>query len=269
MYLQAALLGVVQGLTEFLPVSSSAHLILARLFFGWGGEAQFGLAFDVACHVGTLLAVVAYYRVDLVRLLAAAPRALAGGADARAREGRLIVFGTVPLVVVGVLGAATIEEQARTPVVVVATLVVVSFAMLLAERVGARQRDDRSLTPGEAVLIGVAQVCALVPGVSRSGATISAALFLGLRRESGARFAFLLSVPAILAAAGYEALHLARGGMRPGDGPLFAIGVITSAVVGYATIKFFLQYVVRHSLDLFAWYRLALAGAATAWLVAR
>ncbi len=270
MYLQAVLLGVVQGLTEFLPVSSSAHLILARLFFGWGGEEQFGLAFDVACHVGTLVAVLAFYRADVVRLLGAAPRALTGGADASAREGRLILAGTMPLVVAGALGAAKIEDSARTPAVAIVMLVTVSVVMLIAERVGRKRRDDRSLTLGEAVLIGVAQVCALVPGVSRSGATISAALFLGLRRDAGARFAFLLSIPAILAAAGYESLHLVQhGGLRPGDGTLFAIGVATSAIVGYVTIKFFLQYLARHSLDLFAWYRMALAGAAAAWLVAR
>jgi undecaprenyl-diphosphatase len=317
--LQAALLGIVQGLTEFLPVSSTAHLILARAFFGLDSD-RFGLAFDVACHVGTLVAVVVYFRREIAAMVSAVPRLLdvpairsaaSPGAGARTASGSkvtahgspvgqpfglspeplttsngpdrvtdttrsveyarliwLLVAGTIPAVVVGLLFGDFIEDKLRTVPVVVVTLAVVAIGLFWAERAGAKRRGERSITFAEAFWIGCAQAIALVPGVSRSGATLIAALLIGLRREDAARFIFLLSIPAILGAAAKEAPKMLRAGMA-GEGTLFAIGVITSAIVGFAAVKYFIRYLARHSLDAFAWYRLALAGTAVLWLALR
>ncbi|MGE5200012.1 MAG: undecaprenyl-diphosphate phosphatase, partial [Rhodospirillaceae bacterium] len=257
------------GLTEFLPVSSSAHLILARALLGWDA-AELGLAFDVACHVGTLGAVLAYFRTDVAALAAGAPgllrRPLWPG-DAAGRRLRLIAIGTVPVVVVGLLMAGAIEDALRTPWVTVVTLVAVAVLFLLVERSGRATRGEEAITPAAAFAIGVAQASALVPGVSRSGATITAGMFLGVRREAAARFSFLLGVPAILAAAAHEGLPLVRAGMDAGQARLFVIGMGVSGVVGYATIKYFLKYLVGHSLAPFAWYRMALAAVTALWLL--
>jgi undecaprenyl-diphosphatase len=264
---EAALLGIVQGVTEFLPVSSSGHLILARAFFGLDAD-KFGLAFDVACHVGTLLAVVIYFWRDVAAMIAAVPRLADPQGTRGARLVWLLAIGTIPAVVVGALFAHVIEDRTRTPEVAMVTLALVGLLFFVAERVGAKTRGEESLKFSDAFWIGCAQAAALVPGVSRSGATITAALFLGLRRAEAARFVFLLSIPAILAAAGYE-LPQAVGAMQAGEGTLFAIGVVTSAVTGYLAVKYFIRYLANHSLDAFAWYRLALAAAAAVWLVQR
>lgn len=267
----AVLLGAIQGLTEFLPVSSSAHLILARAFFGWDGE-QFGMAFDVACHAGTLVAVLVYFRPDILAMIRAVPRVgtLAGPApDPAARMALLIGIGTVPAVVVGVAFGGVIEQTLRRPEVAGATLAVGALAFFAVERYGAKRRTQDSLGLRDAVLIGCAQAAALVPGVSRSGATIATAMALGLRRDESARFAFVLGVPAILGAAVREGLPLVRHGLPAGEGPLFAAGIVSSAIVGYLAVRFFIRYVGRHSLAVFAWYRLALAAAVLAWLATR
>jgi undecaprenyl-diphosphatase len=261
--LQAALLGVVQGLTEFLPVSSSAHLILARLFFGFDGD-KFGLAFDVACHVGTLIAVLIYFRADIARLLGAVPR-LFRRDDPDAHLIWLLVVGTIPAVIAGLLFKNLIEEHLRTPAIAAAMLAAGALVFFVAEAVGDKRRTEGSLTLGEAFLIGCAQAVALVPGVSRSGATISVALLLGLRRAEAARFIFLLAIPAILGAAASEAPKLLKAGL--GDSAsLFAIGVVSSAIVGYLAVKYFIRYLGNHSLAVFAWYRLALAAVTVLWL---
>src|SRR5262245_59968088 len=170
--LAAVILGIVQGLTEFLPVSSSAHLILARAFFGWERPADVGLAFDVALHVGTLAAILVYFRREIAAMLAAVPGMLSPAPDDAARLAQRIVVGTLPVVVVGLLLNDLIEDRLRTPAVAAVALAVGAAIMMAAERLGERQRDERSVSWFEAVLIGVAQACALVPGVSRSGATI-------------------------------------------------------------------------------------------------
>jgi undecaprenyl-diphosphatase len=267
-YLQAVALGVVQGLTEFLPVSSSAHLILARALLGWDA-AELGLAFDVACHVGTLGAVVAYFRSDLAGLARAVPglvRAPLWPADAPGRRLRLIAIGTLPVLVVGLLFAGAIEDVLRTPWVTVITLTAVAVLFLLVERTGRATKGEEAVTPAVALAIGAAQAAALVPGVSRSGATITTGMYLGLRREAAARFSFLLGVPAILAAAAHEGLQLAQAGMSAEQARMFLIGMGVSGVVGYVTIKYFLQYLVGHTLAPFAWYRLALAAVTMVWL---
>jgi undecaprenyl-diphosphatase len=264
--LEAALLGVVQGLTEFLPVSSSAHLLLARLFFGWDAE-QFGRPFDVACHVGTLIAILIYFRTDLLQMLAAVPRIFAGARDEPAKLARLVVVGTIPLVPMG-LWLAGLEDSLRTPKVIVVTLAVVGVAMLVAERLGRGTRRANELSSGEALALGVAQGLALIPGVSRSGATITTGLAFGLERSAAARFSFLLGVPAMFAAAAHEGKHLLGHPMDALTAQVFVTGILVSAVVGYATVKFFLRYLASHSLAVFAWYRLALAAATVLWLLA-
>lgn len=268
MLLIAALLGVIQGLTEFLPVSSSAHLILARFFFGWEAP-EFGLAFDVALHIGTLAAILAYFRTEVAAMIASLPGVFSPSPDRSARLIRLIVIATVPAIVVGLLFNDYIEARLRTPFVAALALALVALVMLAAERMRSRHRDESMLSVADAVLIGLAQASALVPGVSRSGSTIAVAMLLGVRREAAARFTFLLAIPAILAAGGKESLELRH--MHPSAGllGLFAVGAAVSAVVGYLTIKFFLRFLTRHRLDVFAYYRLALAALTFAWIVAR
>lgn len=263
--LKAALLGVVQGLTEFLPVSSSAHLILARAFFGWDAT-QFGLAFDVACHVGTLAAILVYFRRDLLAMAAALPRLFGPEDDRPVRLLWRVGIGTLPVVVVGGLATGVIGTL-RSPAVIVVTLAGVALLMVAAERLGPRVRDEESITATDALLIGLAQSAALVPGVSRSGATISAALFLGVNREAGARFSFLLGVPAMIAAAGHEAIGL---GGHPIDAltvPVFLVGMVTSGIVGYVTVTYFIRFLAGHTLNAFAAYRLVLAAVTAAWIL--
>jgi undecaprenyl-diphosphatase len=280
--LQAALLGVVQGLTEFLPVSSSAHLILARTFFGIDGE-RFGLPFDVACHVGTLLAVIVYFRREVAQMIGSLPRvlspgavvkdapekALGSGADEKNQGARLVwllVIGTIPAGVVGLLFNTQIEEHMRVPQVVALALALGAIVFFAAERTGSKSRSDRSLTMAEAFWLGCAQAVALIPGVSRSGVTIAAALFMGLRRTDAARFIFLLAIPAILAAAASEGVKVLKAGIDADMATLLVVGIVSSAIVGYAAIRFCIRYFANHSLDVFAWYRLALAGAVVVWM---
>jgi len=285
--LQAALLGIVQGLTEFLPVSSSAHLILARTFFGFDAD-RFGLAFDVACHVGTLIAVLIFFHREVGQMIRSLPRVFSpeaalsnagppepqkgpgSAADENNQGARLVwllVIGTIPAVVVGLLFNTVIEEHMRVPQVAAVALAVGAILFFVAERVGTKTRSDRSLTMAEAFWLGCAQALALVPGVSRSGVTIAVALFMGLRRTDAARFIFLLAIPAILAAAANEGLKVFKTGLDAGAVTLFMIGIVTSAIVGYVAIRFCIRYFANHSLDVFAWYRLALAGAVVVWLM--
>jgi len=267
-YAVAALLGVVQGLTEFLPVSSSAHLILARELFGWE-DAAFGLAFDVAMHVGTLVAVLVFFRSDLGELARALPAVWRPDAGPAARRIRLIVAGTIPIVIVGGLWADWITSTLRTPAVAAVALALGAVLLLVVERIGTAGRGEDVLTAGRALAIGAAQASALIPGVSRSGATITMAMVLGMRRDAAARFTFLMSIPAIVAAAAKEALDL-RGQMLPPDWvALFLVGFVTSAVVGYVTVKYFIRFLGAHRLDGFAWYRFGLAGLIVASLAVR
>jgi undecaprenyl-diphosphatase len=258
---------VVQGLTEFLPVSSSGHLILARAFFGWD-LGRYGLAFDVACHAGTLLAVVVFFRRDVVAMLAALPNAIAGKAGDYEQLVRLVAIGTVPAILIaGLLGG--VLEGLRSPGVVAVTLALGAAGLLVAERVGRANRGEDSIGYGEALAIGVAQAAALVPGVSRSGATLTVAMLLNVRRQGAARFVFLLSLPAVLAAAAKEALDLAVIGVHAVPVTLLAVGFVVSAVVGYLTVTLLLRYLANHSLAVFAYYRLALAALTVAWMVTR
>ena len=266
--LSAALLGVVQGLTEFLPVSSSGHLILARAFFGWD-PGRFGIAFDAACHVGTLLAVVAFFRDDVGRLIAAAPGAVAGRDGEWERLGRLIIVGTIPIVIVGAVFGEVIEARVRTPLVVAVNLVIGGIGLIWVERIGRQTREARTLGYGEALAIGVAQAAALAPGLSRSGVTISVAMFEGLRRDAAARFVFLMSLPAVFAVAVKEVVDLSEIGMAGIPVTLMLVGLAVSAIVGYVTVKYFVRYLSGHSLAVFAYYRFVLAAVTFAWLLGR
>jgi undecaprenyl-diphosphatase len=271
--LAAALLGIVQGLTEFLPVSSSAHLIIARDLFGVRLNESLDMAFDVACHVGTLLAVVAFFRAEIVAMLRALPRVFRPAPDLDARRIRLIVVGTIPIVIVGALGGGALEETLRTPAVAAASLSLGALLLFAAERVPARPRPETELTTRDAILVGVAQALALIPGVSRSGVTIGTGMLLGYRRADIARFTFLLSIPAILAAAAKKGLELRHLTLSGEERHMFSvdvtIGIAASAIVGYLAIRFFIGYLANHRLDVFAWYRLALAAVLVALLIWR
>jgi undecaprenyl-diphosphatase len=265
----AVLLGAIQGLTEFLPVSSSAHLILARAFFGWEMAPEFGLAFDVALHVGTLAAILLFFRAEIMGMVASLPGMLSPSPTRSALLARMIVIGTVPVVIVGLLFSDFVEDVLRTPAVAAGALAFGALLMLVAERLGPRTRAEDALVWWESVLIGCAQAAALIPGMSRSGGTIATGMFLGIRRDAAARFTFLLAIPAMLAAAAKEGLELASMPLPSGSGTLLATGTIVSAVTGYVTIKYFLRFLAGHRLDVFAYYRLALAGITLVWLMAQ
>jgi len=257
-------LGIVQGLTEFLPVSSSGHLILARWAFGWDAGAL-GLPFDLACHLGTLAAVVWFFRADLLAMARSVPRAFSPNPGPDGRRIWLLAAATVPVVIAGLTLEAWFETF-RDPHVVAYTLIIGAGLLFLVERLGPRTGTEATLTMTGAVLIGVAQVCALFPGVSRSGATITAGMLLGLNRLAAARFAFLMSVPAIGGAGAKKMLDMRDVAPSSADLQLFAVGFLTSAVVGYLAVNFLLKYLVSHKLDIFAWYRLAIAAALFFWL---
>lgn len=263
---EAIILGIVQGLGEFLPVSSSGHLILAEWATGWKGELMNSLTFDVSLHAGTLLAVLWYFRQDWLRLGAATVRVVRGKApDYEAWLVWYIVLATVPAAVIGMKFERIVETAFRNPLLVAAALAGGALIMWLADRYSARERRLASMSLGHALFIGMAQAVALMPGISRSGITMSAALGAGYRREDSARFSFLLSTPVIAGAALFKLKDLRF------HGPAAAgciLGVLSSAVVGYIAIRFLIRYLERHSLNLFVWYRLVLAGAVAAlWLV--
>ncbi len=243
--IEALILGIVQGLTEFLPVSSTAHLILFPWFFHWTGELD-SLTFDVALHAGTLLALVICFWKDWIELILRKQKLF-----------MLIVLASVPAGLAGILLGDYVEHALRSPFVIAVSLVVFGFVMLLAEKMSkTRTIDSISLT--DALMIGLAQAVALIPGVSRSGITISAGLFRGLGREASARFSFLLSTPII---AGATLLHARKLLKTSADHnlSLFLIGFIAAAVSGYAAIKFLLSFLKKHPLNVFAYYRFGLA----------
>lgn len=256
---QAAILAVIQGLAEFLPISSSGHLVLVPKLLGWEDQ---GLAFDVAVHVGTLVAVLTYFRADLVPLVGGFFRYIGGDRnDAAGRMAFNLAIGTIPVGLAGLTFSDFIEEQLRSPFVVAFQLAVFGVVLYLVDRHGKRNRRETDLSLGEAVLIGCGQALALVPGTSRSGITMTVALALGLTREAAARFAFLLSVPGIALAGGYEGFKLMTGEATVTP-PLASIltGVVVSAVVGYFCIAFFLKFIAKIGFLPFTVYRLLLAG---------
>ncbi|MEO6222243.1 MAG: undecaprenyl-diphosphate phosphatase [Vicinamibacterales bacterium] len=262
---EGALLGVVQGLTEFLPVSSSAHLILARTVFGWDA-GELNLAFDVACHLGTLVAVGAFFGGDIAALVRGVPSALSTRPSLDGRRIWLLAAAMVPVILVGLTMSDYIDAVRDRPRLTALALIAGAGLLFLVERLSARSGTEATLSMPGALAIGAAQAMALLPGVSRSGATITAGMLLGMSRLAAARFTFLLSVPAIGAAAVHEGLKLRHVALGGHDWSLFGVGLVTSAVVGYLTVGFLLKFLVNHRLDVFAWYRIAIGVAILAWL---
>lgn len=262
----AAVLGVVQGLTEFLPISSSAHLILVPWFLGWNPE---GLAFDVSLHVGTALAILAYFWKDWSTLVHEAIRGILDGRPLGNPDRRLawyLAAATLPAVAAGLTMEKIIEEQLRSPMVTVATLVVFGLFLYYADRKGRRHKTVDALGWADAIWIGMSQALALIPGVSRSGITISTGLLRDLDRASAARFSFLLATPAVVGAAVLEGRRLVAAAGGPGGLPpeavhwgAFAVGVIFATGSGFLCIRYFLRYLRRGSFFPFVLYRIALA----------
>ena len=251
-YLQAVVLGIVQGLTEFLPISSSGHLILVPHVFGWPDQGQ---AFDAVMHVGTLAALVAYFRAEILHL--------ATGALPR-RVGLILLAATIPAGVAGLLFGKVIETTLRSPLLIAATTALWGLVMWIADR-RAHDAPSASGEPLERVrlpqglTVGCAQALALIPGTSRSGITITAGLFSGLDRATAARYSFLLGIPITAAAGGYKLLHVMRAGVPPGEGGPLAVAVLAAFVSGWLAVSFLVGYLRRRSLTPFVIYRLLLA----------
>jgi len=255
--LQAVFLGVLQGLTEFLPISSSAHLRIVPDLLGWGDP---GAAFTAVIQIGTELAVLIYFRHDLWRIGSTWVRSLyrpeyRGQLDAR--MGWFIIIGSLPIVILGILLKDTIEEDFRSLWIIGTTLIVLGLILGIADRVSADRLRIKDMRLRDAVLMGVAQSCALVPGVSRSGATISMGRFLGYEREAATRYAFLLAIPAVVGAGVFELKEIPNGDNSYGWGPTI-VATVVSFLIGYAAIAWLLRYVTTHSYLPFVIYRVAL-----------
>lgn len=264
--LEAIVLGTVQGLTEFLPISSTAHLRIVPAFAGWEDP---GAAFTAVTQLGTMAGVLLYFRADLLRIaraLLAGVRDPAGRSDQDFRMGVYIGLGTIPIVVFGFLFRNQIESGARDLYVIGTMLIVFGLLLLAAERVSTHTRSLESLTRRDGIIIGFAQALALIPGVSRSGSTLTAGLFLGFERTAAARYSFLLSVPAVVLSGLFELRKIGEGD-GAGVGAT-AIATLLAFIVGYLSIAFLLRYLTTHTTALFIVYRitlgtlvLALAGA--------
>lgn len=272
---QAIILGIVQGLAEFIPISSSAHLIIVPWFFQWDDPVLDSLTFDVALHMGTLVALLLFFGPEWIRLIRAGVTSIVErkiGGDPDRKLAWLILIGTIPGGIAGVVGESKITELFHKPnapiqpaamIVLAILMALLGLALFVAERIARHLRGMESLTLKDAVLIGIAQAFAIFPGVSRSGSTITAGLALGLQRESAARFSFLLSAP-IIAGAGAKSLYdivkeIGAGTIAPNELVLFPIGVVVAGVSGYLCIKYLLRYLQSHSTDIFVYYRWALA----------
>jgi undecaprenyl-diphosphatase len=260
--LHAIYLALLQGLTEFLPISSSAHLILLPRLLGWTDQ---GLAFDVAVHVGTLVAVLAYFRVEVLNLLSAWLRSIGTGqTNADARLAWFVMLGTVPAAVLGLLLHDVIGTYLRSPLVIATTTIGFGALLGVADWRGRQRRDEHALRVSDVIFIGLAQALALIPGTSRSGITMTAGLVLGMTRSAAARFSFLLSIPLIMMAGGYETLNLVQQA-GPVDWLAILIGAGVSAVSAWLCIHFFLKLIERIGMMPFVVYRLLL-GVVLIWM---
>jgi len=253
----AVIMGIVQGLTEFLPISSSGHLIIVPFLFGWSDPFIRSLAFSVMLHVGTLAALLVYFRADWLRLVPAgfaAVRDRSFRADPDRHLAWVLVASTIPAALAGLLLNDLIETAFREVGLVAATLVVGAAILWLADRWGGRTKGVGDVTFPVAIGIGAAQALALVPGISRSGISISAARFAGLDREAAARFSFLLGIPAIAGAGIFELKHVLHSDAA---GAPLAVGLLLSAVVGYAAIAWLLRFLRTRTTMPFVVYRIA------------
>ncbi|MBK1719415.1 undecaprenyl-diphosphate phosphatase [Thiocystis violacea] len=260
--LQILLLSFVQGITEFLPISSSGHLILAPLLFGY--ELQ-SLAFDVAVHLGTLAAVMIYFRQEIVRMALAVIDSMGTRRfdDPNARLGWMILIATIPVVLLGLPLKSLLEwlreDEALVALVIAGTTIGFGLLLWWADWSGKRSRDEYALGWRDALIIGLLQAIAIVPGISRSGITITAGLMLGLTRRATSRFSFLLAIPTILMAGALETLDLLKA-EGPTDWTALLLGAFVSFVVAYLTIHFFLKFIERISMLPFVLYRFLLGG---------
>ena len=271
--IQALIMGIVQGLTEFLPVSSSGHLILVPYLFGWDDPFITSLAFSVMLHIGTLVALLTYFKGDWLRLI---PAGLATIRDRSFREDPdrklawALVAATIPAAIVGFLFSDFFETQIRQPGLVAVTMVVGGLILWIADRFGAQSRTVDDVTLPVATGIGIAQALALIPGISRSGISISAGRFAGLDRAAAARFAFLMATPITAGAIVFEARKLLTGeaGVEVALVPLL-VGLVASLISGFAAIHFMLRYLRTRSLQVFVWYRFALVAVVVVVLLMR
>ena len=256
--IQVVVLALVQGLTEFLPISSSAHLILGSKILGWSDQ---GLTFDVATHFGTLLAVLVYFRIRLVELATSTVRGLVQReANAEMRFLGRIVIATIPVIVVGAVARGLVEAHLRTATVIGIATVVFGLLLLVGDRLGKRKREVSDMSNSQALLIGIAQALALVPGTSRSGITITAALFLGFSRNASAQFSFLLAIPTVAAATVLLGLEAVNSPLQDVDWLHLGIGVFVSFVSAYLCIDAFLRWIEQVGMTPFVLYRLLLGG---------
>ena len=257
---QAIILGIVEGLTEFLPVSSTGHQTIAAGLMGLPIDDPSITAFIAVIQVGAIAALVLYLRKDIIRLLRAWFRGLFNAenrTDPSYREAWLVIIGSLPIAIVGLLARDFIEGPLRSLWVVAIALIAWGFVMLVAEALAKQNRHEKDINLKDALIIGGTQALALIPGVSRSGATISAGLLLGIDRVTAARFGFLLGIPALAGAAVLEVPAAVRtGGVGIG---LTLVGTAVSFVVAYLTVAWMLRFVGRHSIRVFVWYRFALA----------
>jgi undecaprenyl-diphosphatase len=253
---EAIVLGIVQGLTEFLPISSTAHLRIVPAFAGWEDP---GAAFTAVVQLGTMAAVLLYFRHDLWRIARASLAALRDPGARKTTDARLglyIILGTIPIGLFGLIFKDQIETGARDLTLIGITLIVLGLVLLLAEKVATHRRELEDLNGRDGLIIGLAQAAALVPGVSRSGATITAGLFLGFERTAAARYSFLLSIPAVVLSGLFELRHVGDG--QHAAALPTAIATLAAFVVGYASIAFLLRYLAHHSTAVFVVYRVLL-----------
>jgi undecaprenyl-diphosphatase len=257
-FFEAVVLGVVEGLTEFLPVSSTGHLTIFEKWLGLPIDAREITAFTAVVQIGAILAVLVYFRADLWRIFRAWLIGLfkpeyRGSFDHR--FGWYVIVGSIPIVIAGLAGESLITGPLRNLWWVAGSLIVWSGVLVLAERLGTQKRGERDMTLRDTLLIGIAQCIALIPGVSRSGATISAGLMLGLDRVTATRMSFFLSIPALVGAGLYELPEALGGGIGVAE---TIVASIVSFAVAYAAVAWLLKFVAGHSLALFVWYRIAL-----------
>jgi undecaprenyl-diphosphatase len=259
--LQAIILGIVQGLTEFLPISSSGHLLLVPWLFNWHfllENPDLNKTFDVALHLGTFVAVVLYFWREIGRLIRAWVRSISRRslAEPEAKLAWLLIVSTIPAALVGVALEDFITNTLGKPWMIAVAMIVFAGLMYLIDHVARLDRDLEAITWVDAVLIGIAQALALLPGVSRSGITMMTGLLLRLDRESAARYSFLLSIPVIGGAAAFKGLEVAKNGLPAGTTTPFAVGMLSAALSGIAAIWFVLAYLKRHNFNIFVLYRI-------------
>ncbi len=262
--LEAIVLGIVQGLTEFLPISSTGHILFVPALAGWPDP---GAAFSAVIQLGTMAAVLVYFRTDLWRMAVAFVKSFVGdhplwrSDDSDARIGWYIVLGTIPISIVGIVFADQIETSVRSLSLVAVVMILFSFVLMAADLKGAQDRDVKQLTLRDGIIIGLFQALALIPGVSRSGSTISGGLFLGLDRESATRYSFLLSVPAVVLSALFELRKIGDStGASVGVAPTI-IATVLAFISGYLAIAFLLRFVRTHNFAVFVVYRVAVGTA--------